>query len=79
MMPRIFLFLSKSAYSEALCFFIQTKEMPISSIVASSETGIESQIPVTPANCGIIQNTGIRKTKPLNKAKAVAALTFSML
>ena len=43
--------------------------MPISSIVASSETGIESQIPVTPANCGIIQNTGIRKTKPLNKAK----------
>ena len=51
----------------------------MTTVVKNSETGIASQIPITPNNCGIIKNTGIRKINPLSKAKTVAAFTFSML
>ena len=36
----------------------------MTTVVKNSEIGIASQIPITPNNCGIIKNTGIRKIKP---------------
>ena len=45
-------------------------------IVKASESGIANQIPDTSKNFGNRIKLGIRKTKPRNKAKIVAALFF---